>query len=64
MFLVLKHCFSKIAHNFQTSDDRKNPITYLKSGGKNLLETIKNYVKQKMFKNLLPNVIHIDEYLN
>ena len=39
------------------SDDGKIPITYLKSGRKYLLETIKNYVKQKIFENLLPSAM-------
>ena len=36
-------------HNFQTSDDEKIPITYSKSEGKYLLETIKKLCETKNF---------------
>ena len=45
---LLRYWGLKNHHNFQTSDDENIPITYSKSGGKYLLETIKNYVKQKL----------------
>ena len=44
----------KIAYNFQTSDDRENPITYLKSGGKSLLETINNMRNKKKLNICYP----------
>ena len=42
--------FTKLLITFKPVINRKNPITYLRSGEKSLLETIKNYVKQKNFE--------------
>ena len=48
---LLRYWGLKNNNNFQTSDDGKIPITYSKSGEKNLLETIKKLCETKNFYN-------------